>query len=460
MSRTGKSIRFWILLLFAAEFAGGCASFKKQTEPELPPPTPQQQAWWDANRHNARYEPGRGYAVQGAQGYYDDQGRPLVAKANVPEVESVEYDDKTGLQRVSDNSSKWFKKLIGRGPNERVAKDAMAQADSLFREGKYREAAKKYKVAYDRWPDSPQEEEALYKCAESYFFCDRYSKANDNYGMFVKKYPNTMYLDQLVARRFKIARYWEQLQETNHQYALVPNLFDKTRPIFDTTGHAMKIYDRVHLDDPTGPLADDALMATANAHFINNRYNDAAYYYKLLREEYPKSEHQYHAHLFGLRSHIMSYQGPDYMADPLEQADELAVQLLTQFPNEVGDEKQRIIETRAEILAQKTQREYELANYYHRNKYYGASRMYYNNVIKMSPETELAKTSKAHIEEVSDKPDLPTPPFEWLVKWLPDSNSGLGTGAANSGLPAGMPNTPGGVGSMGGMAGAPSGVMR
>ena len=94
---------------------------------------------------------------------------------------------------------------------------------------------------------------------------------------------------------------------------------DKTRTLFDTHGHAMRVYDRVRLDDPTGPLADDSIMATANAMFVKARYEDADYYYTLLRTDYPKSEHQFQAHLLGLKSKLLKYQGPDYEGAPLDR---------------------------------------------------------------------------------------------------------------------------------------------
>ena len=60
-----------------------------------------------------------------------------------------------------------------------------------------------------------------------------------------------------------------------------------------------------------------------------------------------------------------------------------------------------------------------MAEYYVKNKYYGASRIYYQNVINNWPDTQLAQKSKARIDEFKDKPAAPTPPFDWLVKLLP-----------------------------------------
>ena len=338
------------LVLFAP---GGCASSRKPKVAPIPPPTDEQLAFWEANRENAHYVPGKGYAIDGAPGFYDDQGRPIpesvLAETARPDsnfdVEGESFSERS--KRITNN----FKKLVGRGANEKIAKEAFAKGDSLFRQAQYAEAAKQFKIAWDRGPDLPQEEDALFKCGESYFFSDQYAKANDFYGILVKKYTNTGYLDQIVARRFAIARYWEECDHTKHHWALAPNLRDKTRPHFDTRGHALKCYDRVRLDDPTGPLADDSIMAAANAYFSWGMYEDADYYYTLLQKEYPRSEHQFNAHLLGFKTKLLRYQGPDYGNKPLDEADELAKQLLTQFPGELGEERQRIVDAQAQILA-------------------------------------------------------------------------------------------------------------
>ena len=124
--------------------------------------------------------------------------------------------------------------MIGKGPNEPLATAAYAEGETLFRQAKYKEAAEKFKIAYKRGPDLPFEEDAMFKSGEAYFFCDRYAKSDDGYGQLLKKYPHSLYLDRVVARRFAIARYWEQVDMVTHHLPVTPNWTDKTRPFFDT----------------------------------------------------------------------------------------------------------------------------------------------------------------------------------------------------------------------------------
>jgi outer membrane protein assembly factor BamD (BamD/ComL family) len=282
-----------------------------------------------------------------------------------------------------------------------------------------------------RWPDSPLEEDALYMAGEANFFADRYMKAEDAYGQLVKKYSSTARLDKIIHRRFAIGRYWELNHTAEPHWPLTPNFADETRPWFDTAGHAIKIYERIRLDDPTGPLADDATMATANYYFVNRRYEDADYFYGLLRSEFPKSEFQYPAHLLGLQAKLLKYQGPDYDGKPLEEAEQLSKQLLAQFPTELGADRERIVKMQAEVRRGQATREFALAEYYHKGKYYGASKMFYDNVARGYPDTELAKQSIVKIEETRGQPEVPEDRFEWLTGLFPESQK-LGPSVARA----------------------------
>ena len=230
---------------------------------------------------------------------------------------------------------------------------ALEEGDARFRQKEYAKAADKYRVAYKRWPDSPLEEEAIFKAAESSFFADRYPRADDDYSLLVKKFPSTQYLSLVVIRRFSIGRYWEQYDQAHPHWPITANWTNKTVPRFDTGGHALRVYDGIRLQDPTGPLADDAVMAAANALFVKGHWEDADYHYGLLRSEFPKSEHQFNAHLVGLQCKLKRYQGPGYEAAPLDEAEELATQLLTQFSRELGSERERIVQVRAGIRDQR-----------------------------------------------------------------------------------------------------------
>jgi outer membrane protein assembly factor BamD (BamD/ComL family) len=283
-------------------------------------------------------------------------------------------------------------------------------------------AAVKFEEAVYRGKHSPIEQDAMFMVAESHFFDDRYTKARDAYDALVKEHPNTRYIDQIIDREWKIARFWEGKAQRNKDWPLTPNAWDKTRPWFDTVGHAIKTYDNIRLNDPTGPRADDAIMATANNYFERGRYEEADYHYGLLRRDYPQSEYQYEAHLLGLRSKLGKYQGEDYDGTPLEEAKTLVKQLRTQFAARLpADEKQRLTTTEAQLNLELATRDYRNAEFYDGTKHYGAAKHYYAKVEKNYPNTELATKARARMAEIASEPDKPNKPFAAIVERFPQS---------------------------------------
>lgn len=367
--------------------------------------------------------------------------------------ESVEgeTEEDSGFDISDLDPSNIYKNIMvttGFGPDEGLAKKRLQEGEVLFKEAvalhgeaekllvagqteaavarktqavaKFKAAEDSFKSAASRWPDSLLEEDTMFLRAECQFFTDRYAAAQDSYDNLLAKYNNTRYLDTTVKRLFSIGHYWEGVHNNNPQWPVTPNLTDSSRPLFDTFGNALKAYESVQLRDPTGPLADDAIMATATAYYKKGRYEDAAFNYDLLREKYPKSEHQKLAHVLGLDCKMHVYQGPRYDRKPLDEAKEIADQALLQFPRQLGESRPAIEQARAKIAAEMASREWAMAEYYDNRSCYGAARIYYKSILQEYPATPHALLAAARMEEIKGKPDTPPNRFKWLTNIFPD----------------------------------------
>ncbi len=318
-----------------------------------------------------------------------------------------------------ENVWKSIKKATGNGPNESIARSSFKEGQDLFLQKKYAEAADKFKTAADRWPDTPLEEDALFMLGESQFFSDQYSKAHDTYSLLLKKYNNSRHLDIAVQREFAIGRYWERLDVYQHKYTLTPNFTDNSRPMFDTFGYAIAAFQNVRTYDPTGPLADDSVMATAIAYFQRGQFESAAQDFDLLRKEYPNSKFQKDAHLLGLQAKMRVYQGKYYDPTALNEAGEIADQVLSQYGDQLGKEQAHVTKARRQILEEKANRDFAMAEYYENHKYYGSARMYYQDLIQKYPSTEKAKDARARLDAIKGLPDVPANHFKWLTDLFP-----------------------------------------
>ncbi len=295
------------------------------------------------------------------------------------------------------------------------ARSLLREGDALFAEKKYSAARGKYKDAADKWVDSSVEEDALFMIAESYFFEDRYPAAGDGYAVLLKRYNNTRHLDTVMRRHFAIGKYWQDIQNAKPRMSLNPNMTDKTRPWFDTSGNALASYETIWMNDPTGPLADESIVQIATTHFLNNRFEDADEYFSQLRRDYPNSQHLVNAYLLGFRAKLETYQGNAYDPTALDEAEKLLETLLSQFPHELrDDDRKRLLQARDAVRAMKADREWNMGEYYYRNKHYRAARQYYEGILKDYPKSKFAQLAEKRMQETEGLPDSPPNRFKWL----------------------------------------------
>ena len=182
---------------------------------------------------------------------------------------------------------------------------------------------------------------------------------------------------------------------------LVPNFFDKSRPVFDTNGNALKALKSVWLHDPLGPLADDALMLTAVYHIRKGQLRDADHYLDVLRREYPKSEHTQTAFVVGSHIKLASYQGPRYDGRDLVDADDLIHSTLNLYPDLPDRE-----ELKSELLKIRDQgadRHWSRAEYYRRRDKPQSEAIYLESILKDFPESPIAQKAAARLQELGPK---------------------------------------------------------
>lgn len=336
--------------------------------------------------------------------------------------------DRGVLTKFTDELVSTARATVGLAPDETAAQaqfdEAMAVyngasdmhgADEARRE--FDRAAKMFSRAALRWPNSSIEEDALFFQAESSFFADRYPRAELQFGKICSKYQSTKYIDRISQRRFQIAKYWlDHHNEVREEFSIAPNFVSRDRPTFDKFGNAIKILERIRLDDPTGELSDDATMLAASSCYEDGRYFRADELLTDLRRSFPNSEHQYNAHMLGLKCKVKLYQGPSYDAGPLDDAEELVRQMRRQFPNESGKDTEFLAKAYKDIRMNRAIREWNLAQYRDRRQEFRAAKIQYRRVAEDFSDTSLGAQAEERLAQLGDAPDLPPQRLEWLAR--------------------------------------------
>ncbi len=351
-------------------------------------------------------------------------------------VEPVSYDEPTTSPSLGEQLNQTVRELTGQATRPQAAREAFAAGEAKYRQTvaararmtkeqareAFLEAAEQLARAAELWPDSTTGEDARFLAGEAYFFADRYPDANEMFERLLKDFPNTRHQELVQARRFAIARYWLQFHNVDPQSWYTFNITDDSRPWNDLKGHAMRLFKQIPLDDPTGKLADDAILAQANALFVAGRYDDADRLYDDLRTMYPTSEHQFTAHLMGVKSKLLRYQGPEYDGTALGEAEKLIEQIRIQFPQEAQANGELLDRAAREVRYRQAEREWLMAKFYDRRKAYRAARFYYQIVQRDYHDTPFSTQAQTRMAEIQDKPPEPPQHMQWLVKLFPGSD--------------------------------------
>ena len=350
----------------------------------------------------------------------------------VPRVPSIDYEfdwereePKRGFDwSVLDpaNIVARTRELMGLGPNEEKATESMRQGREILLanpdlQDKRRnlEAAKHFMNAAKRFPDSVLEEDALHLAGECFFFADDYHNAFRAYRQLVSSHQHSKHVDNAVRRLLQIGRFWELESERNFsQVNLSWN--NRTRPRFDTFGHAKKAYETIFIHDPLGPVSDVALMALATAYLRRGRYqgdnnfDEAAFYYQQLRETHPTSKYIVRAHKNELYARIRAYMGPEHPSGTLIEAKKLAEMTLWQFRNELSSEDySAVLALQETILAKEAERLWTKGQFWDtRKQHYGSARMYYRRLIDDYPQTDFAERARSRLVQIEGRPDVPS----------------------------------------------------
>lgn len=373
-----------------------------------------------------------------AQDAYEQAQRDIAGGPQYAAYSDTTAED-DGLELADfslDNIGGTVRQLTGNGPDPLRAKQLMAEAQQMYaaatrqREqnpnadvrSQFAAAAELFGDAAERWPESALQQDAFYMKGESYFFADHYWDAEDAYEELLKNYQHSRHLDAVQPRRFAIANYWLALHREDPKAFYEVNFTDESLPTNGAFKHAMRVFDRIRLDDPTGKLADDATLALGNAYFAEGKFMKADEYYTDLRKTFPSSEHQFEAHFLGLKAKLESYQGADYSANAINQAEELIKQIRKQFPVEAGAKRDVLNREFARVRFLKAERDWLMAERFDRRTEYGAAKHYYLTIITEFPETPFAQQAQLRMREIAGERDIPEQPLSALVALFPSDD--------------------------------------
>lgn len=295
-------------------------------------------------------------------------------------------------------------------------------ATNVYKDERYAEAQKAFKKVAKKYKKSDIREDALFMQAEAAYQQDHYAKAHDIYAILLKEYPSTRHLDVVSERLFKIGRIWldfpevaklGEVQQVNYddpkhklppeepvkksgKPVFIPNFTDKSEPLFDTAGNGVAALQAIWMNDPTGPLADDAMMLVASHHARKGNFVEADRFFQMLRETFPNSPHLQEAFLLGSHVKLMSYQGAEYEGKTLREAKLLKESTLRLYPD-IAD-KERLKQELDQIDVAEAARDWEQVQLWLRKGKKRAAAVCAHQLIDRFPKSIYAQMARDKLE--------------------------------------------------------------
>jgi len=176
------------------------------------------------------------------------------------------------------------------------------------------------------------------------------------------------------------------------------NVFDRTRPVFDPEGRALQALRAVWMNDPTGPLADDALLLHAVYHLRKKDYRQADDDFAMIRQEFANRELAPAAYVLGSHASIQAYQGAAYDGKQLDEAKNLTESALRLFPD--LPQRPKLLRDLATLNAELAKRDWERANYHLKRREKAAAAYYCEAIIENYPDSPYAGQARGVLERL------------------------------------------------------------
>ena len=393
--------------------------------------------------HNSDVVPKIAERNAAEEGHWYDRFKPSKSPTSKVDTEA----EQRRQQKIYDEAERLYQDQQY-AEAAKLLKPLTKKKQSLFQSARFLSVDPDYRGDHNR-----AREDSMFLLAECYFKQERLNDAKGYYEFLLKEYPSTRHLNASTRRLFVISRTWLGMPEfatsadvtpvnledpratkvpkrekPPHSAILVPNLLDKSRPVFDTPGEALNALKSIWMYDPRGPLADDAIMMTASHYLRVGNYQEADRFFSMLREEYPNSPHLQTSFVLGSHVKLMSYQGAGYDEKQLEDARQLKASALRLFPN--LPEKERLKAELDRIEEARAQRLWDLVQLYDRKDLPKAQIIYAEELLQKYPESSYAPKARDVLAKLraprSETPSIGTRVLNSLPRLRKPSTEDMG----------------------------------
>lgn len=270
-------------------------------------------------------------------------------------------------------------------------------AQRFFEEKNYARAAIEFRKLLKNYEASPQAPEAQYYLGRAREEQRNYHDAFEAYRLVVQKYPSSTRYEEVIEREYNIANYYLR----GEKQAILG------AKIFPATDVAVEIFTAITEDAPFSKYGDLAQFKKGEAHRALGQYEEAAKAFGDLVERYPRSP------LMDDARYQMALCAKQGTFDPAydQSATDRAIQEFEKFTTtEPPAALQQEINDNLTVLKDKrAQHEWQVAQFYERQRAWESALMYYYGIMKQYPNTSTASRAAERVRVLEQKIGLAAP---------------------------------------------------
>ena len=303
----------------------------------------------------------------------------------------------------------WIKEAPAQTQPE--ADPTLDRIDALLDRGEHR-AARKLALQWEKANrTSLLRDRVLFQIAQAYFQYGDRTRAFFHLDELMDTYPQSRFFYPSLELQYRIAE--EYLDGYKQRFLKIP--------MVRVGGDAIEMMYRIQQRSPGSPLAEKALLRTADYYFANADYDLAGDAYAAYARNYPRSPAVPRVRLRAAYASLAQFRGLRYDATPLTDARTQFQSIIADYPQLASEENLRDVVDRIDTtFARKGNL---TADFYRRTNAEQGAAYTYRHVLTTYPDTPEAADAAKGLATVSpvesnaatpappaDRPSMPSPP--------------------------------------------------
>jgi outer membrane assembly lipoprotein YfiO len=176
-------------------------------------------------------------------------------------------------------------------------------------------------------------------------------------------------------------------------------------PMFEQKDEAVEMLFRIQRRSPGSPLAEQALLRTADYYYDSGQFDLAADTYATYARPYPRSTELSRVLLLQAYSNLALYRGPRFDPTPMIDAQQQLRDYASRFPQQAR--QQQVPELLEQIELDQARKLFLTGDFYQRTHKPRAARHLYAQVIEDHPDSPQALQARERLDRLNPEPSAP-----------------------------------------------------